>query len=144
MITDTFRAMGTTIEVVAHSQDGFTETADLFSSLEHRFSRFLDHSELSRLNRSADETIQISPAMARILATATELRNRTGGLVDPAVGGAVVESKERPCDAIRVPDSIWAASPRGGPQMRRSKAAEHWSSPPAATCVRVSPRQGSI
>jgi thiamine biosynthesis lipoprotein len=89
MIREDFAAMGTTVTVIAAAPAGAAATRALFAVLERRLSRFLPSSELSHINRSAAPTLSVSSTMARLLARAAELRERTGGLVDPAVGGAV-------------------------------------------------------
>ena len=62
-----------------------------FEQAEALFSRFLPTSELTSLNDSADMAVTVTGTMAACLATAAELRDRTDGLVDPAVGGALIE-----------------------------------------------------
>lgn len=87
--TSTFQAMGTTI-VVHGAPDDASEARKLFAANERRFSRFLEDSELSRLNADLDDTVEVSPEMARILGAASEMRTRTDGLVDIGIGEAVV------------------------------------------------------
>jgi hypothetical protein len=48
-----------------------------------QFSRFDPGSELSALNRDARATVPVSALMARFVATARDLAERSGGLVDP-------------------------------------------------------------
>ncbi len=53
-------------------------------------SRFRDDSEVCRLHRSADGTPQpVSPDLAELLEVALRAAARTGGAVDPTVGGAL-------------------------------------------------------
>jgi thiamine biosynthesis lipoprotein len=47
-----------------------------------RFSRFIDESELSRLNRSAADQVAVSPLMLRMIEVALRGARDTGGLVD--------------------------------------------------------------
>ncbi len=82
-----FRAMGT--EVIAIGPYG-SGIEDWFVTAESVFSRFLPDSELSVLNQAATASVAVSDLMAACLAVASDLRIRTGGLVDPAVGGAVI------------------------------------------------------
>lgn len=91
MIQASFPAMGTVVEVVASDGDGVSATRELFASLERRFSRFLEDSELSRINTSSATQIEVSEPMARLLSAAARLRELTGGIVDPAVGKAVAD-----------------------------------------------------
>lgn len=89
MIQASFPAMGTTVDVVVADSDGLDATIELFSRLEQRLSRFLDESELSIVNAARDTEVEVSPVLAEVLSVAAVLRGRTGGLVDPAAGGAV-------------------------------------------------------
>jgi thiamine biosynthesis lipoprotein len=82
--------MGTTIEVVARDDAALGATEDLFRRHEFRFSRFLPDSELSRVNDADGDWVEVSAEMAAVLGIAEDLRGRTGGLVDPAVGSSVI------------------------------------------------------
>ena len=89
MIRTSFRAMGTTVAV--HTSDGNDRRArQMFGAYEQRFSRFIADSELSIINRSTDRRITVSDELAAVLVLASEIRDRTDGLVDVGVGGAVV------------------------------------------------------
>lgn len=79
--------MGTDVVAIA---DDVAGVRDWFAAAEGIFSRFLKDSELSRLNSSAEDTVAVSSSLASCLAVAQELREKTGGLVDPAVGSAVI------------------------------------------------------
>ena len=81
--------MGTTVEVHADSTDNHEAVRRLVSDDENRFSRFLDTSELSRINRSIGETVEISHHMRSVLGAAKRSAVMTGGLVDIGVGHAV-------------------------------------------------------
>ena len=85
----TFRAMGTEVSVVLDDHQSIDRVRRFFAAQERRFSRFDERSDLSRLNADPSEEVVLDPEMARILGLADELRSRTGGLVDPAVGAAV-------------------------------------------------------
>ena len=61
-----------------------------FAHVESVCSRFLSGSELSQINARAGEPIEVSPLMGEVLTAADRVRERTGGLVDPGVGGRVV------------------------------------------------------
>jgi thiamine biosynthesis lipoprotein len=88
------RAMGTRGELLLDAPDGPGARAALaragreIARLEGVFSRFLPGSELSRLNRA--RRMRVGADMARVLRAAIEMRDRTGGRFDPAVGAAVV------------------------------------------------------
>ena len=82
-----FRAMGT--EVLAVGSDA-TEVPRWFAAAEAVFSRFLATSELTALNDHADGEVEVSDTMAACLEAAADLRHRTAGLVDPAIGNTVI------------------------------------------------------
>lgn len=63
----------------------FAGAERIFHDLEARFSRFLDDSELSHLNRHAGAPVSVSDEMLCILETAVSLHRRTGGIFDPAI-----------------------------------------------------------
>jgi thiamine biosynthesis lipoprotein len=85
-----FDAMGTWIEVRSRSHSDHRRVRELFSVVEGAASRFRPESELSQLNRSDAPTIELSPLLTELFEAASTLRDRTGGLVDPAVGADVV------------------------------------------------------
>jgi FAD:protein FMN transferase len=88
MIRNTFPAMGTTVAV--HTVDGdIAPVRTLFEAYEHRFSRFLPDSEVSRINTDSSLDVAVSSDLADVLTRAFALRNQTDGLVDIGVGGAV-------------------------------------------------------
>jgi thiamine biosynthesis lipoprotein len=89
MHSESFRAMGTTVTVTLEDTTPWTEVRNLFEHVEHICSRFLDHSELNRVNRSPQTIMDVSPLLADVLAVASTARRLTGGLVDPAVGQLV-------------------------------------------------------
>jgi thiamine biosynthesis lipoprotein len=90
----TFHAMNTAIAVAAPelSDDAERELAlsaeRLFRETELRFSRFLPGSELSQLNR-AHRPVVVSEEMLSLLVRARAHCEATGGLFEPAVGGAL-------------------------------------------------------
>ncbi len=90
----TFRAMTTEVAVTAPAVDPTREhsmaaaVAKVFAVAEQRFSRFRASSELSRLNRSTGP-VAVSAAMFDALLAARHHMERTGGLFDPGVGGAL-------------------------------------------------------
>lgn len=88
-----FQGLGTTWSVVV---DSTTATGDLEGKIlsyardfESRFSRFLPGSEVNAFREAAAGTYPISSEFARLLVRAAELRTRTGGIYDPAVGGVL-------------------------------------------------------
>lgn len=94
MLREPIAAMGTRGELLLDAPEGAAGRAALararreIGRLEAVFSRFRPDSELSRLNRA--RRMRVGRDMARVLGAAIELRERTGGRFDPAVGAAVV------------------------------------------------------
>jgi thiamine biosynthesis lipoprotein len=89
MKRDLFRAMGTTIDVTAPTEDAIAETRRLFEAVEGTCSRFLPESELSRVNRVPEAEVSLSPLMARVMHAAHTARTISHGLVDAGLGAAV-------------------------------------------------------
>lgn len=85
-----FRAMGTDITIIDPDTDGADRARAWFETVELMASRFIPTSELSRLNADPRHEVEVSPEMAEVLGSAQLLRERTAGLVDPAVGGSVI------------------------------------------------------
>ena len=89
-----FRAMNTEVAVAAPTLDDAAEhqlalqIASLFADTERRFSRFLDDSELGRLNR-ATETVTASRELIELLCRARQHVTDTDGLFDPTIGAAL-------------------------------------------------------
>ncbi len=89
MTVETFHAMGTTVEVHAESANDHEVVRRRVGEDEERFSRFLDTSELSRINASTGGVVEISDHMRIVLSAAKRTAAMTGGLVDIGVGQAV-------------------------------------------------------
>ena len=91
-LTEVHYVMGTYFRITADAVDGEPTRAALrrcFATtreLDARFSRFDDHSELSRLNASLDDTVIVSPEMTALLGAALALRVATGGIFDVGAG----------------------------------------------------------
>ncbi len=88
----TFRAMGTTIGVVTSARVDGAATVEAirgvestFRAYEERFSRFLETSELSGVNRRSGSWTRISDEFSSLLRAALDGSRRTGGLFDPTV-----------------------------------------------------------
>lgn len=82
--------MGTDIVVIANDGREADSVVEWFGFAESVFSRFLADSELTTLNGSARSDVAVSAPMADCLSVAQTLRIQTEGLVDPAVGGALI------------------------------------------------------
>ncbi len=82
--------MGTTISVTARDDDAVAATRRWFAHAERACSRFLADSPLTRLNDDPRRAVPVPAELAEVLAVASRLRDRTGGLVDAGVGADVV------------------------------------------------------
>ena len=82
--------MGTTVAVTASGDGEIAATQRWFEDVEQCASRFRPTSDLSRLNADAATMVEVGPLLAEILGAADAMRRRTGGLVDPDVGGDVL------------------------------------------------------
>lgn len=83
-----FEAMGTTIQAWG---GGDGDLMRWFEDVEAACSRFLDTSELSRINASAPGRHRVSPLMRQVLEAAVRAREITDGVVDIGVGSALTD-----------------------------------------------------
>jgi thiamine biosynthesis lipoprotein len=83
-----FRAMGCDVAVSAAAS--LPQVQSLFAERDARFSRFHDNSELNRVNAHPFGVTLISEELASMLSLGLGAAHATGGLVTPAVGGALV------------------------------------------------------
>jgi thiamine biosynthesis lipoprotein len=84
-----FLAMGTTVVVGGGSPSQVVAIERLFRDRERTFSRFVDDSELNRVNASAGRLVSVTPVFAEALRVALSAEDETDGLVVPTVGGAL-------------------------------------------------------
>ena len=82
-----FRSMGCDV-VVAHGVP-LDRVCALFDERDRRFSRFLPTSELNRVNAAPLGVMLVSEDFASMLSLSLDAASATGGLVTPAVGGAI-------------------------------------------------------
>ena len=105
-----FRSMG--CEVVLPDGVAVDGVRALFDERDRRFSRFLENSELSLINATPLGVALVSEDMASMLAAALDAAHATGGLVTPAVGGAVLAAgydrdfPALPADGIAVDPAV--------------------------------------
>ncbi len=90
METFSFRAMNTDILLLAEGMpfrlaEGFEKARQFMEESEARFSRFLEESELSRLNRSAGTRFAASPELFTVVRAALQFHHKTHGLFDPSI-----------------------------------------------------------
>ena len=90
----TFRAMGTDVSLTGPDDPSFTQAAEaveaVFAREEHRFSRFREDSELSRVNQAAGRWTSVSAPFEALIGIALTQAERTDGLFDPTVLHAMV------------------------------------------------------
>lgn len=95
MLSRSFRAMGTDVELLLDAPAGGRSTRALdraeeeIGRLEQVMSRFCPESELSELNRSG-RLERATPDLVRVVELALAAREATGGRFDPTVHDAVV------------------------------------------------------
>ncbi len=90
MKTSFFRCMNTDILLVADGfpiriAEGFKEAQEFIQASEGRFSRFLEESELSELNRCSGKPFQASPDLFSVVVLAQKFFHQTRGLFDPSI-----------------------------------------------------------
>jgi thiamine biosynthesis lipoprotein len=90
MIEHEFAAMGTIVSVTSDDHAGIDATRRWFEHVERVASRFLPDSELSQLNDDPRDVVPVPVLLGGLLEAAVEARAKTGGLVDAAVGSAVM------------------------------------------------------
>jgi thiamine biosynthesis lipoprotein len=88
-----FRAMGTDCHLIVTGERSLADAARArIDQLEQRWSRFIDNSEVSRLNREAGTPVRVSPDTAELVMRAVEAWRLSGGAFDPTVLGAVLRA----------------------------------------------------
>ncbi len=85
----TFEAMGCSVRLIGTNLD---RARAWLSDYDARLSRFRPDSELSRLNTDPRATVPASPLLRHAIAAALWAARRTGGLVDPTLGDAIVRA----------------------------------------------------
>src|SRR5438067_11965820 len=87
-----FRAMGSNVHVVVTGRDAdahVDRAVARIDELERRWSRFIDTSELSRLNAMPGRPTIVSRDTVLLVQRAVDAWSLTGGAFDPTVGAAV-------------------------------------------------------
>jgi thiamine biosynthesis lipoprotein len=119
----TFHAMGTSIWLLlpnSRARVAIDAVRGLFEEWEQRLSRFLPESELSRLNRSAGEPVQVSALLYTVLHSALAAAQATHGLYDPTLQKQIVAlGYDRSFELLaNAPtprrEASWAPAPGGG------------------------------
>jgi thiamine biosynthesis lipoprotein len=90
-----FRALGTTAVVLADDETAVERAAAVVAAeldvVDHACSRFRAGSELRRLDDAGGRAVPVSPVFAAALAVALRAAELTDGIVDPTVGGVLVQ-----------------------------------------------------
>lgn len=88
----TFRAMASHVQVIV--VDGSTNTAVIarraLAQLESAWSRFIDTSDITRLNNAHGRPVAVDPATVRLIQSMTEAAQLTDGRYDPTVLEALI------------------------------------------------------
>ena len=88
----TWPALGTHADLLVTGDLDLARTAveAVLADVDRTYSRFRPDSELMELNRRADETVPLSPLLARAIGAAIRAAQLTDGLCDPTVGKALL------------------------------------------------------
>ncbi len=83
-----FRAMNTVVMLAAEGEldiEGMQAAKTFIDECEQRFSRFLPASEITELNRSAGQWINVSEELLEMLQLAVKYHAETAGIFDPTI-----------------------------------------------------------
>jgi thiamine biosynthesis lipoprotein len=105
-----FTAMGCEIAVSGASPVAQTAVEELFRARDRMFSRFIEQSELNRVNAAAGHPVRVSEEFARMMRVSLEAAAESEGLVDPTLGSALVSAGY---------DVDFALLPKNGPPPER-------------------------
>ena len=118
-----FRAMNTSVMLAAEGEGaipGMYAAKAFIDESEQRFSRFLPASEITHLNRSAGEWIQISHDLMDLLQLSVKYHHATHGLFDPSILPDLEHvGYDRSMDEIRA-RGVVASIPHSKPVSRAS------------------------
>ena len=83
-----FACMGCEVVVEGATAEELASVRTLFAERDAVFSRFRPDSELNAVNGGRGGRL-VTPLFARMVEAALEVREQTGGLVDPTLGAAL-------------------------------------------------------
>jgi FAD:protein FMN transferase len=119
----TFRAMGTSVGITTTSLvdrvtflEAVRRAEDAFRANERRFSRFVETSELSKVNTRSGSWTPVSEEFLSMVRAALDGARRTGGLFDPTVLPALVAAgydRDFDADLAGARDALRATAPCG-------------------------------
>lgn len=85
---ETTQVMGVSATVTVHAADAphlVRRGQDLLAHYEQLWSRFLPHSDISRLNNAGGKPIEVNPETVNLIATMMTAHTETGGLFNPTL-----------------------------------------------------------
>ena len=139
-----FPSMGSDARLILEGADPEPVRAFLLA-YEARLTRFVPGSELSVLNRSADEVVPASPLLLRAVGAALWAAERSGGLVDPTLLPALRAAgydRSRRAAELPLAAALADAPPRrAASRSRRAAPARDW--PPTSSPRRWATRSAS-
>ena len=116
MRVEQFTSMGCAVVVSGADDPTLEAIRRLFDERDATFSRFLPHSELSRVNARSGRVISVSPLFARMLERALGAVTQTRGLVDPTLGAALeAAGYDRDFAQITATETATRPGPTGTP-----------------------------
>ena len=105
-----FRSMG--CDVALPGGVPVDDVRALFERRDSRFSRFIDSSEINRVNAAPRGLMSLSEEFASMLTLALDAARATGGLVTPAVGAALLASGyDRDFDSLPLDEVAVGSAP---------------------------------
>lgn len=115
-----FPALGTTalvaVAVPERLELAVVLLRDELAAFDRACSRFRDDSELSRVNAAAGREVGIGPVLADAVHVALDAARRTGGAVDPTVGGTMrALGYDRDLTVVRADGSVGVLRPAPAP-----------------------------
>ena len=110
-----FNAMGCEVVVRGGRASEWIEVERLFRDRDRMFSRFIQGSELNRVNETSGHATLVSALFAATLEVAMQAADETAGLVDPTLGAALEAAGYARDFAELTPDPR-PAGPASGPQ----------------------------
>ncbi|MFL5925394.1 MAG: FAD:protein FMN transferase [Gaiellaceae bacterium] len=105
-----FRSMG--CDVALPGDAPVDDVRSLFERRDHRFSRFIESSEINRVNEAPRGLMSLSEEFASMLTLALDAARATGGLVTPTVGAALLASGyDRDFDSLPLAEVAVGSAP---------------------------------
>jgi thiamine biosynthesis lipoprotein len=131
---------GTTARLVVTEPDQLPEARGLVTgylrAVDKACSRFRDDSEVCAVQRAEGRPVYVSELLAELVAAALAAAHRTGGLVDPTVGSALVDlGYDRDLLSLSATGGRWRALPRPAPGWERVRLVDRELTVPAGVLL---------